>query len=122
MNVLLLEDDPDAREALAALLSLDAHTVAQADDVASFLLATRDLQTQAVIFDLHLACEATGLKLALDYQARRQAAGLGPARLIALSGHADARHVIAGSGAAATVDYCFVKPADPTDILAALGG
>jgi DNA-binding response OmpR family regulator len=120
MNIVLLEDDADAREAMAALLQLDAHEVQQAHDRASFQRVTRDLRSQAVIFDLDLADHDSGLSLAMDYQRRRRDAGLPPARLIVLSGSADPFPVIAGTPF--PVDRRIAKPADHAQILAALHG
>jgi DNA-binding response OmpR family regulator len=112
MNIVLLEDDPDAREALAALLSLESFTVRQAHDRASFGDATADLRSQAVIFDLLLQHDTSGLALAMEYQARRQAAGLVPAKLIALSGSSQTLPF--------PVDHRLSKPASHHEILAAL--
>jgi DNA-binding response OmpR family regulator len=116
MNIVLLEDDPDAREAMAALLSLDQHEVHQAYDRDSFQRVTRDLRSQAVIFDLHLADQASGLSLAMDYQQRRSDAGLALAKLIALSGATDP----AFGAAPFPVHHRLAKPADHAQILAAL--
>ena len=120
MNIVLLEDDADTREAMAALLSLDAHQVEQAHDSASFRQVTRNLRSEAVIFDLHLADHSSGLSLVMDYQARRQAAGLGLAKLIALSGSGNPDQVIASARPPFTVHHRFVKPTDHAQILAAL--
>lgn len=122
MNIVLLEDDADAREAMAALLGLESHQVEQAHDAASFQQVTHDLRGEVLIFDLHLACGSSGLSLAMDYQARRQAAGLAPAKLIALSGSVNAEHAIAAARAPFAVHHRFVKPADHERILAALHG
>lgn len=121
MNIVLLEDDADAREALAALLSLESFTVRQAHDRASFDDATADLLSQAVIFDLFLQHDTSGLALAMEYQARRQAAGLLPARLIALSGNADSAAQLHPARLPFPVDHRLSKPASHGDILAALG-
>jgi DNA-binding NtrC family response regulator len=120
MNIVVLEDDADTREAMAALLSLDQHIVAQAHDSASFRRATSDLSSQAVIFDLHLADESSGLSLAMDYQTRRCAAGLPQARLIALSGSADPDAVIAQARTPFPVHCRLRKPANLSDIQLAL--
>jgi CheY-like chemotaxis protein len=120
MNIVLLEDDADAREAMAALLSLDAHEVLQAHDRASFQRVTQDLRSQAVIFDFNLGDGASGLSLAMDYQRRRQDAGLAPAKLIALSGSAEPDLFIAAAGAPFPVHHRLAKPADHDAILAAL--
>lgn len=120
MRIVLLEDDADAREAMAALLSLDRHEVRQAHDRASFLRATSDLFGQVVIFDLNLNGEAGGLSLVMDYQQRRHDAGIAPAKLIALSGDADPAHAIAVARPRFPVHHRFAKPADHAAILAAL--
>jgi DNA-binding response OmpR family regulator len=121
MDIVLLEDDADAREALAALLSLDSYRVKQAHDRASFSDATRDLLSQAVIFDLHLAHETSGLALAMEYQTRRKAAGLLPAKLIALSGNAEADVLLRQAQLPFPIDHRLNKPASHSEILAALG-
>lgn len=120
MRIVLLEDDADAREAMAALLGLDRHEVRQAHDRDSFVRATADLSAQAVIFDLNLNTEASGLSLVMDYQQRRHDAGLAPARLIALSGSADTARAIDAAQARFPVHHRFAKPADHAAILAAL--
>jgi DNA-binding NtrC family response regulator len=120
MNIVLLEDDADAREAMAALLSLDHHEVRQAHDRASFQRVTSDLRGQAVIFDLNLDSETNGLNLVMDYQQRRHDAGLEPARLIALSGSADPTRIIAAAQLPFAVHHSLAKPADHAHILAAL--
>lgn len=120
MHIVLLEDDRDAREAMAALLSLDAHTVLQAHDAASFDRVTKDLSSEAVIFDLHLADEASGLALAMEYQGRRKAAGLAPAKLIALSGSANHHQLFMNLKTPYPVEHRFTKPADHAEILIAL--
>jgi len=120
MNIVLLEDDADAREAMAALLSLDHHAVRQAHDRASFQRATSDLSGEAVIFDLRLDSGASGLQLVMDYQHRRREAGLEPARLIALSGSADPAGLIAAAQPPFMVHHSLAKPADHARILAAL--
>ncbi|HZR37849.1 MAG TPA: response regulator [Nevskia sp.] len=122
MNIVLLEDDADAREAMAALLSLDHHQVRQAHDGASFRNATSDLSGQAVIFDLCLGGGASGLHLVMDYQRRRHDAGLEPARLIALSGSGDPARTIAAAEPPFAVHHSLAKPADHARILAALAG
>lgn len=120
MNIVLLEDDADAREAMAALLRLDRHEVRQAHDRASFQSATSDLRGQAVIFDLNLDSEANGLSLVMDYQQRRHDAGLEPAKLIALSGSVDPAQIIAAARPPFAVHHSLAKPADHDRILAAL--
>jgi two-component system CheB/CheR fusion protein len=120
MNIVLLEDDADAGEAMAALLSLDAHEVLLSHDGPSFQQATRDLRGEAVIFDLQLRDGAGGLQLAMDYQQRRHAAGLAPAKLIALSGSTDPAAAIAAASLPFPVHHHFTKPADHDAILAAL--
>ena len=120
MDIVLLEDDDDAREALAALLGLESFTVRQAHDRASFADATADLRSQAVIFDLYLRHGSSGLALAMDYQARRRAAGLPPARLIALSGSGGMAADLQRTPLPFPVDHRLTKPANHDQIVAAL--
>jgi DNA-binding NtrC family response regulator len=115
MKLVLLEDDRDAREALAALLAFDACEVLQAADAAGFESAVAALDVDAVIFDQGLAGAADGLSLVQDYQARRAAAGLLPARLICVSGSSQ------WVGGEPRMPICRLrKPADYAAILAAL--
>lgn len=115
MKVLLLEDDRDAREALAALLVSDAFAVLQAADAAGFAAVTAVVDVDALIFDQRLADGSDGLTLAADYQARRRGAGQSPARLICVSGSSE---IVAGSPEL-PLRY-LRKPADYAEILAAL--
>jgi DNA-binding response OmpR family regulator len=89
MKLLLLEDDRDARQALAALLSLDGFEVLEAADEPEFLQATRSLDIGAVIFDLRLGEGRDAVSLVMDFQSRRTTAGHAPARLICLTGSMD---------------------------------
>lgn len=117
MKLLLLEDDRDAREALAQLLALDDFTVVQAGSPSAFLAASANLDLDAVIFDLRLEGLDDGLGLALQYQTRRLAAGLAPARLICLTGSG----TIELLPPTAHPVWCWLqKPADYRSILAAL--
>jgi DNA-binding response OmpR family regulator len=115
MKLLLLEDDRDAREALAALLALDTYEVLQAGDAAGFESAVGALDVDAVIFDQRLEGAADGLSLVQSYQARRAAAGLPPARLICVSGSSE----WAGEVPQTPIRR-LRKPADYAAILAAL--
>jgi ActR/RegA family two-component response regulator len=91
--------------------------VRQAHDRDSFLSATSDLFGQAVIFDMNLNTESSGLSLVMDYQRRRHEAGLAPVKLIALSGSADATRAIAAAQPF-PVHHRFAKPADHAAMLA----
>ncbi len=89
MKLLLLEDDRDAREALAALLELDGFRVLQAADAPEFHAAVSNLDIDSIIFDVQIEGKAIGLELVMSYQMRRVNCGRPLARLVCLTGSDD---------------------------------
>ena len=103
--VVIVEDDPDAREALKALVELDGyrvHTAASAEQAKAIVAAHPPL---CVILDLGLP-DASGIDLAQSLRAT-----LGSALVvIAVTGSASAEEQLAAE--AAGVDYLLHKPLD----------
>jgi len=103
--VVIVEDDPDAREALKALVELDGyrvHTAASAEQAKAIIAEHAPL---CVILDLGLP-GASGIDLAQSLRAT-----LGSALVvIAVTGSASAEEQIAAE--AAGVDYLLHKPLD----------
>ena len=103
--VVIVEDDPDAREALKALVELDGyrvHTAASAEQAKAIIAEYSPL---CVILDLGLP-GASGIDLAQSLRAT-----LGNALVvIAVTGSASAEDQVAAE--AAGVDYLLHKPLD----------
>ena len=101
-SILVVDDNVDAREALAGLLEMSGHDVHQADDGPAGLESAARLRPDAVLVDIGLP-GLDGFELA-----RRLRAGSSTARLIALTGygHPDYRR----RGAEAGFDAYLVKP------------
>ncbi|GEM_PF-7581 len=119
-RIALLINDADVSEALAALLTLHEFGIVQARDMRGFGDATKNLDIDIVIFDLHLASGVSGIKLVEEYQAKRKKAGVPPATLVALTGSADGVAQLAATELSLTKDRVIVKPVDYPTLLAAL--
>ena len=109
-RLLIIDDNRDAREALAMVLGLAGHEVHQAEDGLSGLEAALRLRPDAVVVDIGLP-GIDGFELAR----RLRMTGSSP-RLIALSGYGYAEYRRRGSEAG--FDAYLVKPVD----IAALRG
>lgn len=70
MNVLLVEDEANARDVYSRLLELDGHVVVTADGASSAMSAIDHHVFQAALIDLGLGAESGFL--VLDYLKRRQ--------------------------------------------------
>lgn len=116
LRIVLVEDNPDAREALRELLSLDGHTVAVAADGLAGLRAIHEHQPQVAIVDVGLPL-LDGYGLA---ERVRADPGLGQVRLLALTGYGQPKdHERAR---AAGFDDHLVKPVDISALTRALAG
>jgi CheY-like chemotaxis protein len=114
--VLVVDDNVDSAEMLALCLSLYGHEVRTAADGLSALRAARDLRPDAVVLDIGLP-DMNGCEVA---RALRRDPDLGGVTLVALTGNAspeDARR-----SREAGFDYHLVKPADPHEVIAIVGG
>ncbi len=101
-SILVVDDNVDAREALAGLLELSGHDVHQADDGPAGLESAARLRPDAVLVDIGLP-GIDGFELA-----RRLRAGRSTARLIALTGYGHPEY--RRRGAEAGFDAYLVKP------------
>lgn len=103
-RVLVVEDDADAAEALAALLRGWGHDVQVARNGARALAAARARPPDAVLLDLNLGDGPDGLEVA--YRLRDEA-GLHDTRMFAVTGHPPEVAGVAGE-----LDGVLVKPVD----------
>jgi PAS domain S-box-containing protein len=104
-SILLVDDNEDAGESLAALLRLNGHTVSTATDGYSALAAAQEAAPATFILDIGLP-DMDGFELAARIRAQPQFA---TARLIALTGYGNATDQARGKSAG--FDYYLVKPA-----------
>jgi len=105
-RVLVIEDNPDAAESLAAVLAFSGHDVKMANDGISGLAQARSFEPDIVICDIGLP-EMDGYAVARAFRADPT---LARAYLIAMSGYAretDVQHAIA-----AGFDQHLAKPPD----------
>jgi CheY-like chemotaxis protein len=106
-RVLVVDDNVDAAESLAMLLSLDGHEVKTAFDAEQALAIAADFKPQLAVLDIGLP-RRNGYELALDL---RRLAQSSPPKLIALTGwgQADDRARARDAG----FDEHVTKPVDP---------
>ena len=106
-RVLVVDDNADAAESLAMLLTLDGHEVKTAFDAEQAVAIAVDLKPHLAILDIGLP-RRNGYELALDL---RRMAGPSPPTLIALTGwgQADDRARARNAG----FDEHMTKPVDP---------
>jgi two-component system, sensor histidine kinase len=104
--ILLVEDNPDAREAMRALLELDGHTVEVAAEGAEGIDLARAKRPDVALIDIGLP----GLD---GYEVARRVRALGPNRpvLIALTGYSQPEDRQRAEEAG--FDAHLVKPVDP---------
>jgi CheY-like chemotaxis protein/nitrogen-specific signal transduction histidine kinase len=113
-RVLLVEDNPDARETTAELLRVAGYEVAEAADGEAALRAVQDRTPDVVVMDIGLP-GMSGHEVAREF---RQMPLLRSAKLIALSGYGQARDK--AESAAAGFDTHLVKPVDPDALVGAI--
>lgn len=114
LRIVLVEDNPDAREALRELLSLDGHIVAIAADGLAGLRAIHEHQPEVAIVDIGLPL-LDGYALA---ERVRADPSLGRVRLLALTGYGQAKDL--ERARAAGFDGHVVKPVDVRALTRAL--
>jgi PAS domain S-box-containing protein len=112
-RILLVDDNADAAESLAALLRAVGHEVVVAPDGPRALAAVRDWRPDVAVLDLGLPV-MDGFELA-----GRLRAACAP-RLIALTGYGQPRDKARARAAGFAVH--LVKPVDPATLLAAIAG
>lgn len=116
LRIVLVEDNPDAREALRELLSLDGHIVAVAADGLAGLRAIHEHQPKVAIVDIGLPL-LDGYGLA---ERVRADPSLGQVRLLALTGYGQPKDL--ERARAAGFDGHVVKPVDVRELTRALAG
>lgn len=114
LRIVLVEDNPDAREALRELLSLDGHIVAVAADGVAGLRAIHEHKPQVAIVDIGLPL-LDGYELA---ERVRADPGLRQVRLLALTGYGQRKDL--QRARAAGFDGHVVKPVDVRALTRAL--
>ena len=113
--VMVVDDNEDAGEALAALLGMFGHNVTVAADGASALLAAREFHADVFILDIGLP-DMDGFELATRLRAQPRFA---KATLIALSGYGQPSDRVRGKEAG--FDHYFVKPVNIEELSLVLG-
>jgi signal transduction histidine kinase len=105
-RLLLIDDNVDAVESLALLLSADGHQVRTAYEGASALAMAEDFHPDLVILDIGLP-GMDGYEVAREIRARPQ---IGSPTLVALTGYGQQED--RKRARAAGFDHHFIKPAD----------
>jgi cell wall assembly regulator SMI1/CheY-like chemotaxis protein len=114
-RVLVVEDDADAAEAIAALLRGWGHDVQVARDGERALAAARGRPPDTVLLDLNLGEGPGGLEVA---HRLRQEATLQDTRVLAVTGHPP--QDAGATGGAGDLDGVLVKPVDARALRQAL--
>ncbi|MDL2357985.1 MAG: ATP-binding protein [Pseudomonadota bacterium] len=118
LRVMIVDDNIDAAQSLAALLESDGHQVTVAEDGASTLKAVESAAVEVFILDIGLP-DMDGYELARRLRANPAHAG---AILVALTGYGQAHDRVLSK--AAGFDHHFVKPVDSaalSEVLALAG-
>ena len=110
-RILLVEDNPDGAETLAAVLGFADHEVKVARTPAEALAAVADFPPDGVVMDIGLP-GMDGYQLARKLVARLDRRPL----LVAVTGSPD----LADDSRAAGFDHHFEKPIEPARLLAAM--
>ena len=115
LRVLVVDDEPDTVETLAALLRADGHAVVGVSDAHKALAAAIELRAEVAILDVAMP-GLSGLDLAKDI---RRAMGEQSPLLVALSGQYT-RDDDKALARAAGFEHYFYKPCDPKVLLTLL--
>jgi CheY-like chemotaxis protein len=113
-RVLVVDDNADAAETVAAYLRLEGHEAKVVTESAEVLGSARVFEPQVVVLDIGLP-GLDGYQIARQLRAQPH---MRDALLIAVTGYG--REEDRASAAAAGFDCHFVKPADPLEIQAAI--
>lgn len=106
LRVLVVDDNADEAEGLAALLRLNGYVVRTAGDAAQALALLPAFEPQCLLVDI----EMPGMN-GLDLAATLRQGGAGDLVLIAVTGWGRDEQVV--SRAFDAFDYCLRKPVDP---------
>ncbi|MES2760133.1 MAG: MEDS domain-containing protein [Pseudomonadota bacterium] len=115
-NILLVDDNDDARLTMLTLLEIHGHDVACAHDGRSALALASTVEPTIVILDIGLP-DIDGYEVARQLRARPNGDQL---KLIALTGYGQANDL--ADAAAAGFDTHILKPANIEDVLAKIAG
>jgi signal transduction histidine kinase/DNA-binding response OmpR family regulator len=115
-RILVVDDNRDAADSLAALLALEGHTVERAYSAADALRRAVPFQAQVVLLDIGLP-EIDGYEVA---RRLRLAPELRDARLIAVTGYGQPQD--RERAKAAGFDEHLIKPVSPASVARALTG
>lgn len=110
-RIMLVDDNPDAVDALGMLLELDGHQVAVFHDPVTALAAAYSLRPEIAILDIGLPV-MSGYELAARI---RSVLGDAPCSLIALTGYG--QDADKARSKAAGFEQHFVKPVDPQSVV-----
>jgi PAS domain S-box-containing protein len=113
--VLIVEDNVDAGQMLAEMLSLHGHTVRVARNATTALRLAREIRPDVILCDIGLP-DLDGYEVA---RVLRREPGLATTRLIALSGYSQPED--RRQAHEAGFDAHLAKPPDPDELLAAIG-
>ncbi len=113
-NMLIIDDDPAMREALAVVFTLAGYRVSLFPDAESFLAAVPMKAPAALLIDVHLP-RMSGLDLLVRLDARHYGAPI-----VMISGDVDVAHAVEAVKRGA-VDY-MVKPLDGRRLVARIDG
>jgi signal transduction histidine kinase len=114
MQLIIVDDNVDAAESLAALLAVEGHQVTVLEDAASTLREAAEHPPQAFILDIGLP-DMDGYQLARSLRARPETTN---AVFIALTGYGQAHDKVLAK--AAGFDHHFVKPVEWQELAKAL--
>jgi CheY-like chemotaxis protein len=114
LRVLVVDDDDNAAQSLALLLSTAGQEVRVANDGPAALAAVAEWAPQVVLLDIALP-GMDGLELARQLRARPGGAALRLVALTGLSEPADRQR-----GLEAGLDAYLIKPASPEELLQAV--
>jgi len=112
-NVLVVDDNRDAADTLAELLTAYGHEVRTAHDGLQALAVIPTFKPEIAVLDL-------GLPVMDGYELAMRLRKLVPVRLIALTGYGQEHDHV--KSRASGFEYHLVKPVDPFELLAAIEG
>jgi len=115
-RVLVVDDDEDTADGMAALLSASGHEVRVAHDGPAAIATALEFHPQVVLTDLGLP-QFNGYEVAARM---RQHPDLARTVLVAITGHGQEQDRVRTR--AAGFDHHLVKPVEPDEVLRIVGG
>jgi DNA-binding response OmpR family regulator len=114
MRMMIVDDNVDAAESLAALLRFEGHDVIVMEDAVSTIARAAHVRPQVFILDIGLP-DMDGYQLVRQLRAQPE---MGDAVYIALTGYGQAHDKVLARSAG--FDHHFVKPVDWQELSAVL--